>query len=288
MENMTIVGIAAVWSQYVVGQAAGNSPAVSDAVKVQSIWDFVVKGGPVMVPIGVCSLVALTVVIERLVSLRRGRIIPRDFQPTLTGLLGDRGEGGRQKSLEYCQKHGTPIAAIFAAGIKKLGEPVELVERHIQETGQREVLKLRKYLRTLSVIAAISPLLGLLGTILGMIIAFETVAASAEALGRTELLAKGIYQAMITTAGGLIVAIPVVIAYHWFSARVEQLVAEIDAMVVDFIEEYAQPVPSVVSVTRETVVSTNALERLGEGQPRVAAASGNGNEGAAAVALAVG
>jgi len=288
MENMTIVGIAAVWSQYVVGQAAGNAPAVSDAVKVQSIWDFVVKGGPVMVPIGICSLVALTVVIERLVSLRRGRIIPRDFQPTLTGLLGDRGVGGRQKSLEYCQRHGTPIAAIFAAGIKKLGEPVELVERHIQETGQREVLKLRKYLRTLSVIAAISPLLGLLGTILGMIIAFETVAASAEALGRTELLAKGIYQAMITTAGGLIVAIPVVIAYHWFSARVEQLVAEIDAMVVDFIEEYARPVPSVVSVTRETAVSTNALERMGEGQPRVTAASGNGNEGAAAVALAVG
>jgi len=272
---MAIVGTAAVWSQFVLGQAAGNAPAVNDAVKVQSILDFVVKGGPVMVPIGICSLGALTVVIERLITLRRGKIIPPDFQPTLTGLLSDHSVDRRQKSLEYCQKHGTPIAAIFAAGIKKLGEPVELVERHIQEAGQREVLKLRKYLRTLSVIAAIAPLLGLLGTILGMITAFETVAASGEALGRTELLAKGIYEAMITTAGGLIVAIPVVIAYHWFSARVERLVAVIDAMVVEFIEDYARPAPPMFGVMREAARTTTV-------------ASDNGNEPAAAVALAVG
>ena len=275
MGSMTIIGTAVVWSQYVWGQAAGSAPPVNDAVKVKSIWDFVVKGGPVMIPIGICSLVALTVVIERLISLRHGKIIPPDFQPTLTGLLSDRSSDRRQKSLEYCQKHGTPIAAIFAAGIKKLGEPVELVERHIQEAGQREVLKLRKYLRTLSVIAAIAPLLGLLGTILGMITAFETVAASGEALGRTELLAKGIYEAMITTAGGLIVAIPVVIAYHWFSARVERLVAVIDALVVDFIEDYARPAPSVIGAVREIART-------------VAAAPDNGNEPAAAVALAVG
>src|SRR3989304_4624786 len=160
MGSMNIIGTAVVWSQYVLGQAAGNAPAVNDAVKVQSIWDFVVKGGPVMVPIGICSLVALTVVIERLISLRRGKIIPPDFQPTLAGLLSDSGADRRLKSVEYCQKHGTPIAAVFAAGIKKLGEPVELVERHIQEAGQREGLKLRKYLRTLSVIAALGPLLG--------------------------------------------------------------------------------------------------------------------------------
>jgi biopolymer transport protein ExbB len=247
----------------------------NDAVQVKSIWDFVVKGGPVMIPIGICSLVAVTVVIERLISLRHNKIIPPDFQPTLTGLLSDRSAERRQKALGYCQNHGTPIAAIFAAGIKKLGEPVELVERYIQEAGQREIQKLRKHLRTLSVIAAISPLLGLLGTILGMITAFETVAASGEALGRTELLAKGIYEAMITTAGGLIVAIPVVIAYHWFSARVERLVAVIDALVVDFIEDHARPAPPVVGVVREAVRSTMP-------------ASDNGNEPAAAVALAVG
>lgn len=271
MGTWNIIGAVTAWSQYAVGPAAvGN-----DAIAVKSIWDFVVKGGLVMVPIGVCSLVALTVIIERLLSLRRGRIIPPDFRHALTGLLDDAGADRRGKALDYCRKHGTPIAAIFGAGIKKLGEPVELIERHIQETGQREIVKLRKYLRTLSVIAAIAPLLGLLGTILGMIKAFETVAASGEALGRTELLAKGIYEAMITTAGGLIVAIPVVIAYHWFSARVERLVVEIDAMVVEFIEEYAHSAPPVVSVVREVVRTTTIP-------------SDNGNESPAAVALAAG
>lgn len=271
MGNWIIIEAVTAWSQHAVGPTTVGS----DAVQVKSIWDFVVKGGPVMIPIGVCSLVALTVIIERLLSLRRGRIIPPDFRPALTGLLDNAGADRREKALDYCQKHGTPIAAIFGAGIKKLGEPVELVERYIQETGQREILKLRKYLRTLSVIAAIAPLLGLLGTILGMIKAFETVAASGEALGRTELLAKGIYEAMITTAGGLIVTIPVVIAYHWFSARVERLVAEIDAMVVQFIEEYARPAPPVVSIVRETAKTTTTP-------------SDNGNEPLAAVALAVG
>ena len=271
MGNWNIIEAVTAWSQYAVGPTAVGS----DAVKVKSIWDFVVKGGPVMIPIGICSLVALTVIIERLLSLRRVRIIPPDFRPALTGLLDDGGADRRGKALDYCQKHGTPIAAIFGAGIKRLGEPVELVERHIQETGHREILKLRKYLRTLSVIAAIAPLLGLLGTILGMIKAFETVAASGEALGRTELLAKGIYEAMITTAGGLIVAIPVVIAYHWFSARVERLVAEIDAMVVEFIEEYARSALTVVSIARQAARSTTTP-------------SDNGNESLGAVALAAG
>ncbi len=275
MENMIITRTVFAWAQSILGQTAGNPSAVNDAVNVQSILDFVIKGGPVMIPIGICSMVALTIIIERLISLRRGKVIPSELQPSLSALLKDRSADGRRKALEYCQKHGTPMAAIFAAGIKKLGEPVELVERHIQETGQREVLKLRKNLRALSVIAAIAPLLGLLGTILGMITAFETVAASAEALGRTELLAKGIYEAMITTAGGLIVAIPVVIAYHWFSARVEQLVAQIDALAVDFVEEYARVVPAAALPAREPVASRTT-------EPV------NGNEPLPAVALAVG
>jgi biopolymer transport protein ExbB len=91
----------------------------------------------------------------------------------------------------------------------------------------------------LQVIGAIAPLLGLLGTIFGMIQAFQTVATSAEALGKTELLAKGIYEAMVTTAAGLLVAIPSVIGYHWISAKIETLVAEMDRICVDLVERVA-------------------------------------------------
>lgn len=94
--------------------------------------------------------------------------------------------------------------------------------------GDRLDFRLRKFLKLLSVIAGIAPLMGLLGTIFGMIRAFSTVASSAEAMGKTELLAKGIYEAMITTAAGLLVAIPVLIAYHLLSARVDRLMLQMD------------------------------------------------------------
>lgn len=206
---------------------------------VQSVWGFVSKGGWMMAPIGLCSLVALTVIVERLISLRRGGVIPASFLPGLKEILDD-DDVDRSKALDYCENDASPVAKVFAAGIRRLGEPVELLEKHIEEAGQRVVLKLRKFVRVLSVIASITPLMGLLGTIFGMIAAFQTVAASGEALGKTELLAEGIYQALITTAAGLLVAIPALIAYHWVCARIERLVAEIDLLTVEFVEEYAR------------------------------------------------
>ena len=233
-------GIAAILSLMVTGQVPGSSgmaEAPAAAIEVQSVWDFVVKGGPMMIPIALCSLVAVMVIVERMVSLRRARVIPSGFLPGLKAIL-DNGGDDAARALEYCRNSGSAVANVLAVGIKRLSEPVELLEKHIQEAGEREVVKLRKYLRILAVVAAIAPLMGLLGTIFGMITAFQTVAASAEALGKTELLAKGIYEAMITTAAGLMVTIPVLVAYHWFSSRIEQLVSEIDRLTVEFVEEY--------------------------------------------------
>jgi len=217
---------------------AGPIESAAAAVQVQSIWDFIVKGGPMMIPIGLCSLIALAVIVERLISLRRKRVIPAEFLTGLRPVMDNNGDGYRG-ALALCEKNGSPIANIFAAGIRSLGASVELVEKHIEQAGQREIAQMRRYLRTLTVIASIAPLMGLLGTIFGMIDAFQTVAASGEALGRTELLAKGIYQAMITTAAGLMVAIPVLIGYHWISGRIERLVNEMDRMTVEFVERHA-------------------------------------------------
>lgn len=218
-----------------VGDAGDTS-----AVAVQSIWDFVVKGGPMMVPIGICSLVALTVIVERLVSLRRSNVIPDDFLSGLKKAMdGDDADGS--KALAYCNDSDSPLAQVFGAAIKRLREPIELLEKHIAEAGERVVVKLRKYMRVLSVIASISPLMGLLGTVFGMITAFQTVAVSGEALGKTELLARGIYEALITTAAGLLVTIPAVVCYHWISSKIDGLVRDIDHMIVEFVEEHARP-----------------------------------------------
>jgi biopolymer transport protein ExbB len=168
-------------------------------------------------------------------------VIPSRFLPGLKKLLREH-PGDRKRAAAYCKKNASPVANVFGAGIKKLGAPIEVMERHIQEAGQREVLKLRKFVRALSVIAAITPLMGLLGTIFGMINAFQTVALSGESLGKAELLAEGIYEAMITTAAGLLVAIPVLVCYHWVTAKIERLVMDIDLMTVDFLEDYSDGV----------------------------------------------
>ncbi len=226
----------------VMSQVDGAMAEPVDTVvsaEVQSVWDFVQKGGLMMIPIIACSLVALTVIIERFISLRRSRIIPPTFLDGLKRVLnGDLSNPVR--ALEYCENNNAPVSRVFAAGLKRLNGPIEIVEKHIEEAGQRVVLKLRKNLRILSVIAAVAPLMGLLGTIFGMIRAFQTVATSGEALGRTELLAEGIYQAMITTAAGLVIAIPTLVFYHWLAAKVERLVMDIDEMTVDFVEEITQ------------------------------------------------
>lgn len=221
----------------ILAQADSAAP-IAPSVEVTSIWDFCVKGGILMIPIGGCSIVALAVIIERLSSLRRRAIIPPDFLPKLKQMLIDH-PGDRERALEYCRQHESPLANVLAAGIRRLDRPAESIEKAIAEAGQREAVKLGRFVRVLAVITAVSPLLGLLGTIFGMITAFQTVAMSGEALGRTEMLAGGIYEAMITTAAGLLVAIPALLAHHWIAARVDGLVGEIDRLTADFIEEFA-------------------------------------------------
>ncbi len=245
---------------------AQTPQGVASSVEVTSVWDFILKGGLMMIPIGLCSLIALTVVAERFVSLRRRTVIPPGF---LAGLRKRMGHGleDKQAGLAYCRSSPSPVASVFTAGLKRLGGPIEIVERHIQESGQREVLKLRKRLRVLSVVAAVTPLMGLLGTIFGMITAFQTVAMSAEALGKTELLAGGIYEAMITTAAGLVVAIPALIAYHWLSAKVASLVMEIDEMTVDFIEEISLGLaPSAPPLVPPPLPATDDNDRVTRGR----------------------
>jgi biopolymer transport protein ExbB len=235
-------------------QAPAN--AAADSVKVESVWDLVVKGGPVMVPIGICSLIALTIMVERLVTLRKRKVSPPGFVEGLRAVFGSSRDP--EKALEYCRANRSPLANILAEGIRKADEPVAVIEKHVKAAGEREVASLRKNLRGLSVVTAVSPLLGLLGTITGMITAFQTVATSAEALGRTELLAKGIYEAMITTAAGLMVAIPTLIAYHALSAKVDLLVGDLDRAVVGFVEELAGAGEK-PGVTRRSVLSSTSV-----------------------------
>ena len=204
-------------------------PVVDEGrIPMKNLLQVLRDGGPLMIPIGICSVILLVFVFERAISLRRGRVIPRPFVKRFLQQLRD-GQLGPESALELCDTNPSPVADVFAAAIRKWGRPAVEVEQAIIDAGERVTNELRKYLRVINGISTVSPLLGLLGTVVGMIQTFNTIAVG-DAMGRPEMLAGGIGQALLTTAGGLCVAIPALIVYLWFVGRVDRLVMDIDGL----------------------------------------------------------
>lgn len=205
-----------------------------------SVWEFALKGGLMMIPLALCSLIVLAVTAERLITLRRRAIVPPKFYPELKRILESK-PVDTAEAIQFAESQSTPVARMLAPAVKRLGKSAALVREKVVEAGEHEVALLRKRSRLLSVIAAVAPLMGLTGTIFGMIKAFQTVASSGEALGKTEMLATGIYEAMITTAAGLLVAIPALIFYNWVMARVDRAAHDLSVIGADFVETIAMP-----------------------------------------------
>ncbi len=213
-----------------VGSAPVDAAAQSTeeaSIPMGNLLNVIREGGILMLPIIGCSFVMLIFVMERLLYLRRSRMIPRPFIRGVIEQL-EQQQLGRDEALALCEENGSPIAEIFAGALKKYGRSAVEVEQAVVDAGERVVSQMRKYLRLFNAISNLTPLLGLLGTVLGMIDAFNTI-ARADAMGRPELLAGGIGTALITTAAGLVVAIPSYTAYAFFLGRIDKLILEMDA-----------------------------------------------------------
>jgi biopolymer transport protein ExbB len=192
--------------------------------------DIVRSGGPLMIPICGCSFILMVFVFERLIMLRKGRIIPGPFVKRFIEQIRE-GELNREAAITICERNGSLMANVFKAGVMKWGRPAVEVEQAVLDEGERSANRLRKYLRLFNGIATLTPLLGLLGTVLGMIQAFDSIATAGSSVSDPKLLiATGISQALITTAAGMTVAIPALIAYLFFSSRVDKHVMGIDSL----------------------------------------------------------
>ena len=194
------------------------------------LTDILHSGGPLMIPIGLCSFLLVVFTFERFISLRRQRIIPGTFTRKFLTQLTE-GELTQKTATAICDQDDSPMARVFKAGIQKWGKPAVEVEQAVLDEGERTSNRLRKYLRLINGVATLCPLFGLLGTVLGMIHAFDSIAsASATAVDPKTLIATGISQALLTTAAGLSVAIPALIAYLFFTSRVDKHIMDIDAL----------------------------------------------------------
>jgi biopolymer transport protein ExbB len=199
------------------------------------MWSFIVKGGPVMIPILLCSVVSLAIIIERFINLREDKVIPKDFFNRIKGLLL---EGHINEVLSICSKSNKPIAKIIEAGIMKYYFGRDEIKEAIEDAGRHEIVYVEKYLNILSMIAGVSPLLGLLGTVSGMIKMFNVI--SAGGIGQPHQLAGGISEALITTAAGLTVAIPTLVFHNIFADRADRLTLKMEKSSIELTEILSQ------------------------------------------------
>ena len=183
------------------------------------MWEIVSAGGLLMLPIIACSIVAVAIVLERFISLRSERVLPANLVADVWRMASNR-QLNDDKVREVQQ--GSPLGRVVAAGLLTRGQDREVMKTAIEEVGGHVAHDLGRYLNALGTIAAVTPLLGLLGTVVGMISVFTNI--TTVGVGNPAQLAGGISQALITTAGGLCVAIPALMFHRYFRARVDALV----------------------------------------------------------------
>ena len=196
--------------------------------------EFFLKGGPLMWPILLCSVISITIILERFYCLNKVKIdIPRFFSQIKGFLM----KGKRDEALKICQQKGGPLGRVLFVGIQNHKKHPQHQEKVISRIGSREVRNLEKHLRGLAVIGNITPLLGLLGTVTGMIKACIKIQ---ELGGRVDasVLAGGIWEALLTTAAGLSVAIPTLVAYHYFEGRVDDYTVQMKEVMSEFLESF--------------------------------------------------
>lgn len=213
------------------------------------MWSYFVKGGPVMWPLFLLSVLGITVAIWRWVALRQAT---RNVPELLHQLRAKLVEGDVAGAIGVCESVRGPVASIVKAGLLRHGRPKDEVEMGLQDASAHELSMLERGLPILATIATIAPLLGFLGTVTGMINSFDALAA--VGLNNPAAVAKGISEALITTAAGLIIAIPVQMAYNYLITRVNDLVRSMESAA-NFVLETLSDLTAAGAATTAAVVS---------------------------------
>ncbi|MFM8253367.1 MAG: MotA/TolQ/ExbB proton channel family protein [Planctomycetota bacterium] len=210
--------------------AAGKPGGGGAAANEINVFDLAMQGGIFMYPIYALSLLAVGVIIERFVSLRRDRVFPTTLVQSLGQLGNQKAAFDPRRAYRLCQEHPSAAATVIKAMLLKVGRPHSEVEHTVQEVSGREANRLYSNVRWLNLCATVTPLIGLLGTVQGMIIAFHQTTVLAPGANKAVELANGIYTALVTTFGGLCVAIPASMFAHYFEGRIQSLFGQIDEL----------------------------------------------------------
>ena len=219
------------------GMDGADAAAVATPVEGLNVLTLVLQGGLLMIPIGIMSIIVVTLGLERAIALRRGRVIPAELVRGLGDLGEIPGKMDPRKAYRLCQQFPSSASNVIRAMLLKTGRPQSEVEHTVSEASEREAARLYSNVRWLNLIAAIAPLVGLFGTVWGMIRAFFDTTQLVAGQNKADFLAQGIYVALVTTLGGLAVAIPAAILSHYFEGRIQKLFYEVDELLFNLLPQ---------------------------------------------------
>lgn len=217
--------------------AVGNMP-IQQGELTLSLWDLALKGGWIMLVLGLISIITIYVFVDRFIAIRNANKKDDKFMDNIRSYIL---EGKIDNALALCKAQNSPLSRMIEKGINRIGRPLNDINAAVENVGKLEVANLEKSLAILATAAGAAPMLGFLGTVTGMVRAFYNMANAGSNIDIT-LLSSGIYEAMVTTVGGLIVGIIAYIAYNYLVVRIENLVYQLERSTTEFMDLLNEPV----------------------------------------------
>jgi len=202
-----------------------------------SVLDLAIKGGWIMIVLAILSVIAVYIFVERWLTLRKANQEEKYFMDEVKEHIH---QGRLKEAITLCQRQNTPSARMIEKGINRLGRPLNDIHAAIENVGNLEVSRLEKNLTGMATIAGVSPMLGFLGTVMGMVVAFYDMAQAGNNID-IELLSSGIYLAMITTVGGLMVGIAAYVGYNFLVGRIDRMIFKLEARTTEFLDLLNEP-----------------------------------------------
>ncbi len=220
----------------VAATAAMTAPQAAPQMEL-SLWDLCLKGGPLMIVLALLSVVCIYIVIERAVVISRAMRSDDTFMRRIRDYVL---EGELESAFNLCKKNGTPYARLIAKGLSRIGRPVNDIMAAIENTGNIEIANLSKGLPWLATTAAGAPMLGFLGTVIGMVEAFYAIAAEGNS-ANIATFSSGIYTALVTTVAGLVVGVIALFAYNYLVARINSVMNLLESKTMEFMDLLNEP-----------------------------------------------
>jgi biopolymer transport protein ExbB len=210
-------------------------PAAQQVPEQLSLWYLLKEGGILMIPLALCSILAVYIFVERLLAIRKAGKAPNDFMSRIREKIT---EGSIPGAQSLCKNYEGSLPRVISKGISRIGKPMDHIEKSMESAGKLEVYQMEKNLGILSTIAGIAPMFGFLGTIAGMIILFFNIQHQGFSI---EHIAGGIYTKMVTSAVGLIIGLLAYVAHNYLNAQINKNVNKMEAASMEFLDILHQP-----------------------------------------------